>query len=351
MQQWKTEKKKDIFKNKIINKVETSNHSASTGKNRATPKSHMIRGKNKVMKTRNLLLAFVIASAIAFSANAQTQPPNAGFENWVTVGTGENPTGWSSFNNLSIYSVPIMSFKTTDANSGTYALRLISQTATIPPPLGTNTLDTIAGYVFVGGFDMNHPGIPYTDRPVLMQAYVKGTIITGSEAYLMATLSKWNTGTHTRDQVGFAMYYTSSSIASYSQISVPFNYSLPDTPDTLDIKIMAGNVGPGGVIMPGNEFFVDDLSFTFPVGINETNIDNSSLNIFPNPASDKVTINSADKINAIEIYNMLGENVYTQTNLSTSASNEIGLSNFQKGIYFVKIYQSEKICTEKIVIQ
>ena len=307
--------------------------------------------KNEKMKIKNFLLALIVASAIVINADAQTQPPNGGFENWTTVGTGENPTGWSSFNNLSIYSVPVMSFKTTDVNSGTYALRLISQTATIPPPLGTNTLDTVAGFVFVGGFDMNHPGIPYTDRPLLMQAYVKGTVIAGSEVYLLATLSKWNTSTLTRDQVGTAMYYTSTSIANYTQISVAFNYNLPDTPDTLDIKIMAGNVGPGGVVMPGNEFFVDDFSFTFPVGITESGIDNSGINLFPNPASDKITISSVEKINAIEIYNILGENVYSSSILKTATSDEINLSNFQKGIYFVKIYHAEKICTEKIVIQ
>jgi len=303
------------------------------------------------MKTKNLLLALVIICSFAFKANAQTQPPNAGFENWTTVGTGEDPTGWSSFNDLYAYSVPIMSFKTTDANSGTYALRLISQTATIPPPLGTNVLDTLAGYVFAGAFDMNHPGISYTDRPVLLQAYVKGTIITGSNAYIMATLSKWNTGTHARDQVGFALYYTSNSIANYTQISAPFNYSLPDTPDTLDIRLMAGDVGPGGVIMPGNEFFIDDLSFTFTVGINETNANNKNINIYPNPATDKITISSNEKINTIEIYNMIGENVYTISNPGISASNEIDVSNFKKGIYFAKIYQPEKISTEKIAIQ
>lgn len=303
------------------------------------------------MKTKNLLLTFVFVCAITLTVDAQTQPPNAGFENWVLIGSFENPDNWSSLNNFYSYGVPEMSFKTSDAHSGTYALRLISQTATIPPPLGTGTLDTLAGYVFLGSADMDNPGIPYTDRPISMQAFVKGIIIAGSQAYLMATLSKWNTTTLVRDQVGFAMYYTSSFITNYTQISVPFNYSLPDIPDTLDIKVMAGDVGPGGIIMPGNEFFIDDIYFTFPIGINEKSKDKLSINIFPNPTSDKITVSSLEKINAIEIYNMLGEKVYTINNFKQQTSNKIDLSNFQKGIYFIKIYDAGKIYTEKIVIQ
>lgn len=65
-----------------------------------------------------------------------------------------------------------------------------------------------------------------------------------------------------------------------------------------------------------------------------------------------------EKINAIEIYNMPGEKVYTINNFNQQtpngtgqASNEIDLSNSPKGTYFVIIYDGEKIYTEKIAIQ
>jgi len=288
-----------------------------------------------------------------------SQPfPNGDFENWTAVNTGQNPMSWSSFNNFYNYGIPIMSFKTTDKNSGTYALRIISDTAVVSPPFGTGVLDTMAGYVFLGGTDMNNLGIPYTDRPLAMQAFVKGTILAGSQAYVIATLRKWNTVTHVRDQVGQAGYSTGSSIANYLQISVPFTYSLAAIPDTLEISIMAGNVGPGGFIMPGNEFFVDDISFTFPTGINEANNDMPGITVFPNPASDKITVSSLEKINAIEIYNLIGEKVYVINNSNNAVGIPMGqtsigidLSGFQKGIYFVKMYGQENSQTKKIVIQ
>jgi len=298
------------------------------------------------MKTKNVLLAVVLAGIIALNIDAQVQPPNAGFENWVPVGSFENPVGWSSFNNFYSYGVPEMSFKTTDVNSGTYALRLISETATVPLPFGTNTLDTLAGFVFLGSTDMNNPGISYTDRPISMQAFVKGTIMPNGNAIVMATLRKWNTVTHVRDQVGGAMYFMSSSITNFTQVSVPFNYSLPDIPDTLEIKIMAGDVGPGGLIIPGNEFFIDDISFTFLTGINEDIKNNLSINIYPNPANDNFTIVTPQK-SKIEILNIQGQ--LLQTIIASNNQTNIDISSFPYGVYIVKVKTEISVVTEKFI--
>jgi len=298
------------------------------------------------MKTKNLFSTAVLVIALALNAHSQIQPPNAGFENWVPIGSYENPVGWSSFNNFYSYGVPEMSFKTTDFNSGNYALRLISDTATVPLPLGTGKLDTMAGFVFLGSADFNNPGIAYTDRPILMQAFIKGTIKPNGNAYLIATLRKWNTLTHVRDQVGMAIYNMTNSILNYTQISVPFNYSLPDIPDTLEIKIMAGDVGPGGIIMPGNEFFIDDISFNFPVGINETNLDAQNVNIFPNPTSDELTIVSSQKseIEILNIHEQLIGSISENGNNTT-----INISSFPCGIYIVKIKTEKGVEVKKFI--
>jgi poly(3-hydroxybutyrate) depolymerase len=74
------------------------------------------------------------------------------------------------------------------------------------------------------------------------------------------------------------------------------------------------------------------------------------INIYPNPTSGKFTVTSSGKISTIEIYNMLGVQIYTLSNLSQETSKEIDLSNFPKGIYFAKIYDGNKNHTEKIVI-
>ena len=86
------------------------------------------------------------------------------------------------------------------------------------------------------------------------------------------------------------------------------------------------------------------------LGINEFR-DNNLFVLYPNPNNGKFKINisSINKIN-IEIFNLLGEKIYATSNF-IQQSNEIDLSNSIKGIYFVKIYDGEKVQTEKIVIQ
>ncbi len=81
--------------------------------------------------------------------------------------------------------------------------------------------------------------------------------------------------------------------------------------------------------------------------------ENTSLKeiiIYPNPTTGKIVINS-NNINSIELYNYLGEKVYTTSNFKQQTSNEIDLSNSPKGIYFVKMYDGEKFYTEKIIVQ
>jgi hypothetical protein len=99
------------------------------------------------------------------------------------------------------------------------------------------------------------------------------------------------------------------------------------------------------------------LNFYQTTFVSDPIVNNFPISIYPNPNNGKFTLKS-NNINSIEIYNMLGNKVYTlndfkrqTTNWTGQASNEIDLSNFQKGIYFVKIYDGQKTQTKKIVIQ
>jgi hypothetical protein len=58
-----------------------------------------------------------------------------------------------------------------------------------------------------------------------------------------------------------------------------------------------------------------------------------------------------EKINAIEIYNMLSEKVYTINNFKQPTSNKIDLSNSPSEIYSIIIHYRKKIYLEKIVMQ
>jgi hypothetical protein len=82
----------------------------------------------------------------------------------------------------------------------------------------------------------------------------------------------------------------------------------------------------------------------------EDNRNNSYFMLYPNPTSGKFII-SNNCINTIVVHNVLGEIIYTVHNQKQQTLNEIDLSNYPKGIYFVKIYDGAKIHTEKIVMK
>ena len=76
----------------------------------------------------------------------------------------------------------------------------------------------------------------------------------------------------------------------------------------------------------------------------------SEVSVFPNPSNGKFIISSPESsINAVEIFNLLGDKVYSNAN--QSAKSEINLSTAAKGVYLLKINNGTKSNGTKIVIQ
>ena len=71
--------------------------------------------------------------------------------------------------------------------------------------------------------------------------------------------------------------------------------------------------------------------------LSSKNIENNEVNftIYPNPATEKLTLNSAQEIKKITIFNLLGQQIKTfKVNFK---SGEINISELKKGIYFLKL--------------
>jgi len=74
-----------------------------------------------------------------------------------------------------------------------------------------------------------------------------------------------------------------------------------------------------------------------------------TISIYPNPAKNKIQLSNLNNLSAeIRIFNVLGKQVFYQ---SKSIKNTIDVSNFNKGIYLVKIDVDGKSKTQKLVIQ
>ncbi len=109
-----------------------------------------------------------------------------------------------------------------------------------------------------------------------------------------------------------------------------------------------GTAYTGGVNSDGTIFKYDMIT-----GIDDIS-NNSSITIYPNPTNGNFTIR-IDGEHAVkpelEIYNTVGEKIYSNSKVHTQASNEINLSEFSKGIYFAKVYDNEKVYVRKIIVE
>ena len=67
----------------------------------------------------------------------------------------------------------------------------------------------------------------------------------------------------------------------------------------------------------------------------------SYFNIFPNPASDNITISTNQEITEVNIYNILGVNVYNETFAMNNSQLNVNISDFSNGVYFIKVKTEE----------
>ena len=95
--------------------------------------------------------------------------------------------------------------------------------------------------------------------------------------------------------------------------------------------------------LTANHNLVAHLHCVASVGENS----HQALNIYPNPVSDKLTIETSEAIGFVEIYNLTGAMVVSQECNSEKA--EIDVNNLHEGIYFIRITTDAAILTRRFV--
>jgi hypothetical protein len=81
------------------------------------------------------------------------------------------------------------------------------------------------------------------------------------------------------------------------------------------------------------------------IGMNEIETEQNGLSIFPNPAMEIINIETSTQIFTIELLDLKGSVLKTKQN-----ANQLDISSFANGIYFIRIKEQNKIQTKKLII-
>ncbi len=112
-------------------------------------------------------------------------------------------------------------------------------------------------------------------------------------------------------------------------------------PDITGDFVQHGSVTPGKLFSPGTR--IDGSPFNTVLSVKESENQNPIF-LFPNPASDRVSVRTDSKIDLLELYDFNGKI------MSSSASDLLILSNIKNGMYVLKITSGNRKINQKLVI-
>lgn len=134
--------------------------------------------------------------------------------------------------------------------------------------------------------------------------------------------------------------------------------------EAIDLTYAAQNFGPlylkflmqvgGNRITDG--LYVDNIRIV-DLGLDNTTsstdhfLDPSQIDVYPNPALDKVSISSdtyAVRFSKVELYSSVGQKLKTREFINGKNKAQFDLSNLQAGIYFIKIHTEQGLILKRI---
>jgi hypothetical protein len=299
---------------------------------------------------KTLLFGLLISISFGLVFSQEEQVPNGGFETWKTHDLGfEYPVGWDNPNaDLALFGLTPVT-PSTDAAEGNFSAFLESQFLSA---VGINFV--IPGVVTLGTFVVDYinnsatleGGISFSDRPLALKGSYKNYPAAGDSTMIVAIFTKWMPAKGKRDTIGFGGLFSKETVNTWTSFSIPINFFSEDAPDTMNVNVVSSNM-----ITPNKDsyMYIDALSFEYPAGINdhETVVE---TNVFPNPASDKVTFTFEKEVQAeLHIYSNDGQLVLSTT--VDGITSELDLSKLASGTYYFAAYEkSKKISSGKIII-
>jgi len=292
---------------------------------------------------KKFTILFTLFFAMIMNTNAQI--PNNGFENWITVGNYESPTGWINCNanaNGSFFPVT----KSSDhfpPSVGNYSIKLENQ---IP-------LTDCYSYGFAHTSPIIDnaciPSFPITGHPNFFCGYYK--FFPQNNDTMQIALELFKNGV----LITGLNFITTNTVSNWTSFNIPIpSYSSADSA-TINLAAFYNDstcqypYGPFG----NSILYVDNISFDNIISsISEQRFRNITFSIYPNPASDIIILNIDNPNNAVltlNIYNIIGQLIKSE--ILEQKSEQLNISNLSKGIYILEIKSNEMSEKQKLIIQ
>jgi hypothetical protein len=93
----------------------------------------------------------------------------------------------------------------------------------------------------------------------------------------------------------------------------------------------------------GNNVWIDNVKLAGATGIDENN--ELGVSIYPNPATDMISITTSENIQRVEIFNMQGQLVKAES----GAVNNISVKDLANGLYTLKLTTDNGTSIHKII--
>lgn len=120
----------------------------------------------------------------------------------------------------------------------------------------------------------------------------------------------------------------------------------------LEISAEEGQYAAVAVPYNGNNEQGNPVVIRFDVNglLSLTEVNSTSLSVYPNPASSVVTVSDASSIKRVEIVNLLGQKVYENATLGGTTA-QINVASLENGSYVLRVYSENGVKTSKLIVR
>jgi len=313
---------------------------------------------------KNLLLTSVLIAIFSFALNAQTPfdfesltiPPSGywngsdesgEFGNNEIIFFNDYNSDWSSWTGFSFAYDTI----TSDTQYAAYAESVLGHIfgiGYVPSDWESGTYDNIPiTCKFTNAVQIQSVDIANDKKTA--DVIINGDAAFGEPAFSDEDYFKiMIEGFYNGESQGIVSFFLADYTAGNSYVSDTWNTVNLNSfgmTDSLKFNLYSTHTGAYGMNTPAY-FCLDNIKYSYPASI-KNNLSNS-ISIFPNPATDIVTVINILNAN-IQVYDISGKFIFSKTNCNKTEN--FNLDNLNSGIYFIKIQSEDEIITKKFIKQ